>query len=711
MKIDYPALAYWLSLALIGGGGVYAFRKNKIGWKDAAVFLALVVFAHVMTYELFDVFHDGVVYHQPAISRIAEGFNPVYDGYMYLGRNPDMWSDNATHYPKAAWYFAAAVTDALGDIQTGKAYASLLLFASIFFALYCSKDEHILKRLLWVMVCLNPLTLTQLAAYVSDGALASLCVMSLLYARFFFNGKWPPDKSESRAVHVIGVLSLVFMACVKTSGVAYSCIIIFCVCLHRMFREHDVRKGFKNAFVLGLKLGGAMVLLSAILACAPYVTDALKGRHMFYSAYHGDLSEYASNESIENIAKAAFPDAHNRFTRFFLSLVAYPSSDLDVQVLFKNPFGAPMLEWRQFAAIGNMNSAVFGPFFYLLCILALIYSGASYVYFRFRKHASYAFEGWLLFTIVFMTVIQPHSWHARFAPFVWLMPIVLFMCVPKKKEYLLSVPLLIFFINISGIMYFFVPRYVGITQDVHAALDDFRGQTVLLDRSTSQMDGIFRRFGIKQKFANPEAVTVSNEHWLTPRPERKTGRMAFGSSIAFGSDIPPLPKEPLDMSSNAAKPYLAISDGLIPIDIEDHGNMIIKMLVSRYRIPETGLWNYRNRVKFYMRVMDKPEGDMELSVTSVRKTTDEGLDVLKTEVYANERLLGEWLWDTPGRVDKTVVIPRSVLEESYNDDLSLLTLRFETSRADKDGANYADSIYRLKFERMRITPLFSPSDI
>jgi hypothetical protein len=68
-------------------------------------------------------------------------------------------------------------------------------------------------------------------------------------------------------------------------------------------------------------------------------------------------------------------------------------------------------------------------------------------------------------------------------------------------------------------------------------------------------------------------------------------------------------------------------------------------------------------------------------------------------VRANERLLGEWLWDEPGSAEKTAVIPREILEEAYNDDLHLLTLRFDlTEPGNPDKAMK----YCLKFERMEV---------
>jgi len=199
LRAGFPAWAYWISLALIAV--LIGYEWNKIGFVGGLILLLIIVGSHAVSWHFFDLFHDGLTYHQPAITRIAAGFNPVYDGYMNLGRSLDGWSDQATHYPKVAWYFAATVTAVTGDVQTGKAYHLILSFSALFFIFHQTRGEHVMKRLLWALAVLNPVTLYQYAGYVVDGALASLSCIALFYAHLHFSGKPLP-----RVARVMGLL-------------------------------------------------------------------------------------------------------------------------------------------------------------------------------------------------------------------------------------------------------------------------------------------------------------------------------------------------------------------------------------------------------------------------------------------------------------------------------------------------------------------------
>ena len=110
LRIGSPATAYWISMVLLGGVIFYNRGKLRIG--DYVVFFCILVLCHAPAYFTFDMCFDGLAYHQPAVRRLADGFNPIYDGYMNLERPPDIWSDQATYFPKAMWYFAATVTAA-----------------------------------------------------------------------------------------------------------------------------------------------------------------------------------------------------------------------------------------------------------------------------------------------------------------------------------------------------------------------------------------------------------------------------------------------------------------------------------------------------------------------------------------------------------------------------------------------------------------------
>jgi hypothetical protein len=725
-RVGGPAPAYWLSLALLAGGAVYLRKKAilKATRADVLLFLLLILFSHVVCYLVFDLWHDGLAYHQPMVSRIAAGFNPVYDGYMNLGRAPDSWSDHATYFPKGTEYFAAAVMAAWGDIQTGKAYTLILIFASIFFALHCTRGEPPLKRLLWIAACLNPIALTQFAGYVVDGALSSLALMSLLYARCYFSGKW--NVSEAAYLHGVGVVSLAFLCCVKTSGLAFAGVIVFCICLHRFVSSlrsasgaagRRLREGLKRTVPLGLKLGGTTLLLAAVLGFAPYVTDLLQGKHMFHSVYQGGM-----NKGFDSMANTLYPNAKNRFTQLFSSITAYTTFELSSSATTKNtPLDAPWIEWSSYDTVGIARAGGLGPLFYLLCVLALIYAVLSRA--LAPRGQSWEMESWLLLTLLMMIAIHPHSWQIRYVPFVWLFPIALFLFMPVNKEYLLAVPLLFLFIDVGGVFWIFGKNYCNSSLNIANDLEPYRGQTVLLDRSIFQADGFFGRFGIRQKFVNPEVTGLFDaDAWGEVRPARFSNRFSVGSNLNFKDDLPPLPAFPLVLSEEDAKPWVLMSEGLFAFDREAmasgdfsagqiHG--LLKMLPWTLDGVADGIWNYSPKVKFFMQIWKKPESDMEFSLTGSPRIIDGTLQKRKMAVYVNNKQLGEWLWDEPGPVEKTMTIPLELLEESWNDDMNLLVLRMDFAEPggvyDPNAFSYPGSPLRhcLHFEKMEFKDVIS----
>jgi hypothetical protein len=541
--------------------------------------------------------------------------------------------------------------------------------------------------------------------------------MALLYARFYFSGKNAPP-----AVHAVGLASLSFLSCVKTSGLAFAGIVGIFICLHRfvaLFRAGRTpsrfRTAFKGASALALKLGGAALLSTAALGCAPYVTDLLEGRHMFhsvYESYRGDEGDaWTTAEDLKGIAERLYPGLNNRFTRFFVSVAAYPTWEQKYPVELKDPLTAPRLEWDLYRHVGNAQAGGLGPFFYLLCLLALLYAALGVL-----DSPRGSPDAWLLLTLLAMTAIHPHSWQVRYVPFVWVLPAVLFQFLPAKRDFLLLVPLALFAADAAGVSYVFASDYLGSTRRIERELTPYRGQAVLLDRSCFQVGGFFDRFGIRQKFANPEAEKedFSNEFWAAPRLGRETGRMSFGSNLAFEEDLPPLPAVPLVLADGKAVPWRRMSDGLAlltpesmdvfytrmakaaeVLDLAESGkglppgeadSVLFSLSEMRQIAPtlpptresaeglERGVWNYDKKVKLYMRVADEPKGDLILALTASPRRVDGASLAQETEVFVNNRSLGTRLWEGPG--EKTLVIPLELLKESFEGEMRLLTLMF-----------------------------------
>jgi hypothetical protein len=661
IRIGSPAMAYWCSLVVLSGLFIWVMRsKINVGRliTGCLCFLMIIIFAHTISYRLFDSFYDALSYHQPATARITEGFNPVYDGYMCFGRPADKWSTQATYFPKATWYFAASVNAALGDIQLGKAFHLILFFSALFFVLHHTRGERTMKRLLWASVCFNPIVFYQCFGYVLDGTLGSLSIMALFYANLHFSGK-----PVRRDAHVIGVVSLAMLFCVKTSGFAYGSIIIFCICLARLFTEYRVTKkplstAFIKAVKLGLKIGVPLLLLVIVMGFSPYVTNLLKGKHIFYPLMQSEVSAIGNSNvplTLETLAGKVHPNAHNRVTRLLRSIASGPSYSSEdfakiSQAEIKNPLLVSLSDWTVYEAGVEFLTGWLGPLFFLLFLMSVPYVLLS------RGKGN----GWLILTLVLMLFIQPHAWHIRYVPFLWALPFIFCLSTPQRWDKLVVIPVLLAVINTCGVAYFSLKSAEAVTQEYSKIFAPYSGRFVIRDKTFLWFNGMADRFNVR---------------------------------IIFTEDIPGIPEVPVVFTEAGSEPWAKMSEGIRLNDLEKTNSH--QRSVKEY-------WNDSGEIRLFMRVTKKPLSDMEFALTA-RLVKEDEVRPQKMLVYANNHPIGEWLWSRQNPEEKTVMIPREALEESYYGDFTnLLTLKFNISDAETNTMRK----FSLMFEKMEFrTPI------
>jgi hypothetical protein len=681
LRTGSPALAHWTALAALTG--VVVYNRGKITPVDVLCFLLLILFSHAVSWWFFDIFHDGLAYFQPAASRVAAGFNPVYDGYMDFGRAPDSWSDQATYFPKSLIYFAACLTAALGDIQFGKAYHLLLLFSALFYTAHVVRGETFLKKCVWFLACLNPIALTQWPSLIIDGALASLTLIGLLFANAFFT-----RRAASPLEHVMGVMALSLLFCVKTTGFAYGSIIIFFICLHRLCSVYGESKGlynaFKSSFFLGLRLGGMALLVSAVIGFHPYLTNLREGRNIFYPLARADHAEEMKTVRIlDMVGDAVYPSAHNRFTRFFFSIMSHPEGERRPARL-KNPFKVSRDDWAPLGGTVSQNAGGLGPLFGLLLCVAV----ALQALLQGRGNL------WLLLTLLLLTFIQPYAWVLRYVPFVWLLPFVCLASIPKKKEVFLTIPLLIAFVNTGGIMYFMLRYQWNFSQITRNSFEPYRGETVFLDQSIFEFDGILNRFDLRQKYVNPEEVVFYRYPLLGHLAQ---GRSSAGVNIFFPEDLPPLPEFPMFLSDGNASdgnalPWLKMSEGLVPA--EDY----------REGLPVTVWRSYGDRIKFFMRVAEKPASDWRLTLQGRTHAAVRRRAELNVTAFINNHPIGGWKVGRESS-EQNFIIPRKLLEDSFAGDGQLLTFMLRMPAVSSGGLSvWGTSSFGLELERLEFHP-------
>ena len=658
LRVGSPKSAYWVSMVVLLG--IIIYNKNKLSVGDCLVFLSVLLICHIYAYFGFDGSYDGFTYQQPAIRRIANGFNPVYDGYMNLGRPPDHWSDQVTYFPKAIWYFSAAVTAALRDNQIGKAYNLLLILAALFFVLGSTKNEHIVKRALWAAACLNPVAATQVHHYLVDGALSSLSAISLFYAYLYFN-----DKTISRFQHFFCIVAMSMLFCVKTSGFGYGGVIMFFIVLDyaiKKYREKTELPGMtrfwttcKKALKLSFKLGIPVFLLVLIWGFAPYATNLINGKNIFHNLMGGESSGWVQTDT-EKRAEDVYPNANNRFSRLIYSIASHTAIGKEPAKI-KHPFDVTLTDWESFSHSTHILAAGLGPLFYLFLLLSI---PIPFI-FRFRGN------GWLLLTLLTLLFIQPYSWVMRFAPFLWIFPLACLLSLPEKKGFYLLIPLSAALVNVLGLSYFTINSAWIYYYNLNKVCSSFAGEIVMLPQSIFEYHGIFDRYGIKQKYINPEETNfyVQNVNFGSLPGTRSPD----GVNIFLKSQLPSLPETTLVLAERAAYPWIRMSEGLMPF--ETIGSDFAR---------KTEWLSYAEKVKFYMSLDKEPQEDWELTLKgSMYDTTGNYDKELKVLIFINNHEVGTWQLGMNVKSAK-FTIPIEHMKESFRDETHLVTLMLQLYR-------------------------------
>jgi hypothetical protein len=361
--------------------------------------------------------------------------------------------------------------------------------------------------------------------------------------------------------------------------------------------------------------------------------------------------------------------------------------DWEAPARLKNPFYAPWEDWKPFAETANMHVAGLGPLFFLFLVTSILCLPVFY----FRKSA------WLLFMLLLLLFIQPYAWQMRYAPFLWFLPLAFLLPVPNERRYLLWVPFSVALINTFGVFCLFTGDQWMLSRIIRQVCAPHAGETVLLDRSVFEWNGIFDQFGIKQKYANPEETFFGR---LAPElGSLSKARTARGVNISFAEDLLPVPETPLVFAEEAALPWLKMSEGLMPVEVSLD---LSSDLTSRIE------WRtYADKVKFYMSLDKNPESDWELLLDGA--VFDEGRSApreLSVSVFINNKQIGTWKIDGNSKRG-SFSIPQKLMEESFRDEMRLVTLMLRLPNVPSLIENYFEvSAYGLRLDGMQMRPSY-----
>jgi hypothetical protein len=272
-----------------------------------------------------------------------------------------------------------------------------------------------------------------------------------------------------------------------------------------------------------------------------------------------------------------------------------------------------------------------------------------------------------------------------------VLPFVLCLSTPRRWDYFLVIPILLGAVNSGGVAYISFMSAESMKRSIDETFSSHRGEYVLLEKTIFRVDGIFDRYGIKQRFANQGETNLQNLNFFGKYPERYIpGRFPLGSNFAFEADIPYLPALPVVFGDERSVPYIRMSEGIgvifdDPSPLSPNSAPVFK-----------GFTNYSGKIKFFTRVMKNPADDVEFKLTASLNIEEGFAKPQRMFVYANNLRIGEWIWNRPDPEEKTVTIPLITLKESHDSPMSLLVMTFDLFDAETNTVKK----HSLMFERM-----------
>jgi hypothetical protein len=398
---------------------IFIFKNNISNKKIISFLIVNIILIYILSFiagMYYDTSWDGRSYHQSAILSLMNGWNPIYNNIGNHNEWYQMWENV---YPKATWILAANFNFYIGNIEESKVINFIFLLLAgystfIFIRLFFVKG--LVKSTIYTLVIIfNPVVIQQLFTYYVDGILYHLLISSMFLMFIIFKYR---DKTPTVIFYLL-VMVFVLLFNIKFTGLAYAIIItsvFFGVLL--IYRQFSLIKRLFNYAIITLVLG------FVICGFNPYVKNLLNERHIFFPLMGEQKIEFTSN-------KPEFMRDNNRFENLFLSVFSKTLNSTQEQPSSIGFFNFSEDDWDEMK-YDDVRIGGFGLFFGYILILSLLYIILSHPK-KLNKYST------LLISMIFFTIIlNSESWWSRYAPQLWLMPIILLLSYQRQEKLLLN---------------------------------------------------------------------------------------------------------------------------------------------------------------------------------------------------------------------------------------------------------------------------------
>ncbi len=369
---------------------------------------------------------DGQAYHQEAILRLADGWNPWA---RELRADETEHRDWINPYPKATWQVGAVLFGIVGRIESAKTAAWLIGFSATGFGfLWASRvaPRTPAPRLVWataLLFALNPVALCQWATFQVDGVVA-WCLAGLfwsLLALLF------PDQSpiNRRAASVGYVIFTLLLSSVKFTGLVYAVyatVLLGSVYLGRILKTRQATLPRAKTIVAW---GAVVAVVSLLCLTNPYFHNGARHGHFLWPVMGPHPKNVVGFQEHPDFLRqnrlVKFLWANNARARNIAGFLTPEDPDRYGKPVWKVPFSVSKSELRPYVA-PDVHIGGFGVWYGGVLILAsgliLVCAARDTPYARVSLGVWGAIWGSVL--------LNPEAWWARYSPQAWwlvLLPI------------------------------------------------------------------------------------------------------------------------------------------------------------------------------------------------------------------------------------------------------------------------------------------------
>lgn len=384
---------------------IYAFKTTqKLRFGIFFYPLIFIIISAALGKHIWDYSYDGMAYHQVAIYSLMNGWNPFYEKCP----TDIIWVD---HYAKGMETMSAIIASTFNNLEVGKSI-NFIFVISAFLIIYDVLSRFLPNKKRFflisssVLIIFSPVVICQFLTFYID--FMSYILIVLITANIYLYEK------ENTWIYIIMIgICLCFAISIKFN-IAFWCgleLLIYCIYLIFKKQWGRIRRGLICTLA-------STIIGIFVLSYNPYITNLKDGHHI--------LHPIMGQEKVDIMTKSTPYEIKdlNNFSSVIYSLFSRPNNYLKkVELSRIDKIKSSLIE------TGNTDSRLGG--FGFLFPEILFFSIFSLIVLSRRNSREYK-NLLLILSILFISLfILPSGWWARYVPFFYLFPILIFLYIEK----------------------------------------------------------------------------------------------------------------------------------------------------------------------------------------------------------------------------------------------------------------------------------------